>query len=354
MRLSPSAFWMIAIGLILCLLSLGFYLNSPQLKSPRAKTARFQDLIKEKFDPASVQTTVRSETSLSERLEAQCVDSFVPFLISDPSQLSRAGDFPSAGDCEMQSDFIKGMKTDYESRCVANKSWSDSKESQQLRKECYESYFQLRSAAIGWLHREDDISKIEDLSLLANILAAAAMADMNRFEAAAYRMKELAPGMYEPVKAALIAQVMRASQLNPETQSLERAEVFAKLEREIEEALALRTDDREVHEAVILVQTKMGERPELMPQVIEDLRAQGQSGPALDYYEVSVLWKGGHRKEALSKMQDLAKANPKEERFQETLNLLLKDPDGKTPKFSARLSVSFASDDELSGEQSPH
>jgi hypothetical protein len=344
MRLSQSAFWMIATGLILCLLSLGFYMNSPQVKSPKAQqTVSFRQLIQEKFDPASV---AKSEVSLAEKIETQCVESFFPFLTADPSNLSKVGDFPSLGECAVQSDLIKAVRADYQARCVAEKSWSDSRESQELRKDCFQTYFHLRAAAIGWLHRGDDISKIDDLSLLANILASSAMSDVDRFEAAAYRMKELAPGMYEPVKAALIAQVMRAAQMNPETQSLERAEVLAKLEREISEALALRTDDREVHEAVILAQTRMGERSDLMPQILQDLRAQGQSGPALDYYEVSALWKAGNRSEALTKMKALAEAYPKQERFQETLNLLLKDPDGTTPKFSAQMSVSFLSDEE--------
>jgi hypothetical protein len=344
MRLSPSAFWMIAIGLILCLLSLGFYMNSPQVKSPRTQqTVSFRRLIQEKFDPASF---AQSEVSLAEKLETQCVESFFPFLTADPLNLSKAGDFPSLGECAVQSDLIKALRAEYQARCAAEKSWSDSRESQERRKDCFQTYFHLRAAAIGWLHRGDDISKINDLSLLANILASSAMSDVDRFEAAAYRMKELAPGMYEPVKAALISQVMRAAQMNPETQSLERAEVLAKLEREISEALALRTDDMEVHEAVILAQTRMGERSDLMPQILQDLRAQGQSGPALDYYEVSVLWKTGNRSEALTKMKALAEAYPRQERFQETLNLLLKDPNGTRPKFSAQMSVSFLSDEE--------
>jgi hypothetical protein len=346
MRFSQSAFWMIATGLILCLLSLGFYMNSPQVKSSKAQqTVSFRRLIEEKFDPASV---AKSESSPAERIETQCVESFFPFLASDASNLAKTGQFPNLGECAAQSDVIKALKADYQSRCVAEKSWSDSLESQELRKDCFQTYFHLRAAAIGWLHRGDDISKIDNLSLLANILASSAMSDVDRFEAAAYRMKELAPGMYEPVKAALISQVMRAAQMNPETQSLERAEVLAKLEREISEALALRTDDMEVHEAVILAQTRMGERSDLMPQIIEDLRFQGQSGPALDYYEVSALWKAGNRSEALVKMEALAKAYPKQERFQETLSLLLKDPNGTAPKFSAQMSVSFISDEEAS------
>lgn len=207
---------------------------------------------------------------------------------------------------------------------------------------CTNAFVLFRASANSWLHKDANIADIDDLRTLADILmGSAGEGNIDRFEQAAVRMRELAPQMYEPLKANIIAKIMKASSLEERSDSREFSNVISALERDIEEAKMLPQVDPELQEAIILAATRMGKERDRMDRIVQELKSSGQSGPTLDYYEAAVLWKNGRKDEALSQMRKLVKENQQNERFSETLKKLESNPDESQKSFESRLSLNF-------------
>lgn len=257
----------------------------------------------------------------------------------------KAQDLPANfGGCSSETEQVAAVRTKYEELCAAARSDRKSKEeSEKAALECFSAFILLRSTANAWIHRDDKIEEMTDQKTLVDILIGSIGAgDIDRFEAAAVRMRQLAPDMYEPLKANIVAKVMRASQV-AETDESKVSDYMSLLERDLAAATTIPNSDPELQEALIMSRTRLMKDHGRMEDVVDELRRSGQKGPVLAYYEAAVLWHKGEHKKVIETMRDLSRQFPNETRYSETLENLLKDPEGKDSKghFISRLSVHF-------------
>lgn len=301
-------------------------------------TARFKEITR-----ADRKDALKLAGADAASISAECLNWYAPLLKVKMTEEPTAKSFPvmEGSSCSGETEHLAKWRMAYQMACdpAALAEGTDVQKTQSLAA-CMVQFVFFRANIISEIHQKDKVADIEDLALLVDLLiSSATRSEIPRLEEVALRMREVAPDMYEPVKALIVARIAKLSAAPSEA---DQAELMSLLERDIEVAKGIARKDPELVEAMLMVRSRMMADLDRMEPFLTELEHQDPQSATLSYYRARLLWKEGKKSEALARLRELSKRYPEEARFKETLNGLLKDPNGDGKgQFTSTLKVTF-------------
>lgn len=304
------------------------------------------------------------ENLIKEETDQACLDGFEEIQRLDLEALDfppKLDALPSLERCANPPATIKKLMEDYAKNCEEFldpfEAPASKDEWDKTFQKCVVSLMSLRSRITSFKTKDQKISEITDLHVLADRLfdemwglfnagglSQISAEGFSRMKEIAERMLELNPGLYGPARASALAAFLPAvlkKEAGKDTES-EWADAMKSYER----LQSFDRGDLDVQEFGLFVKTK-GLSPELLPGELDAFARRTQGTGLAEYYRAWMAFKGGNAKLALDFLARAQSLNPTEARFKETAEKLRAGGAGAKDSFILKFNVKFGNADFL-------
>jgi tetratricopeptide (TPR) repeat protein len=211
------------------------------------------------------------------------------------------------------------------------------------KNDCRSAVYTYRATITDFYTRDQDIDQIGDLKILIDKLIASfgagADLDTDRMLQAAERIHQLAPELFEPVKAMVVARF--GPIFKGEKDPVRLADAFAAIEKAVQTAEEFNTADPDLWEAKFLARTRLLQDLDRGDQVINEMRqVKGLEGMS-DYFQAGIEWRRGDTERAAALLERAIQRDPKNERYLESREKMQGAKAGDKNIFQAGIRFTF-------------
>lgn len=210
------------------------------------------------------------------------------------------------------------------------------------KNDCRSAMYTYRATITDYLTRDQPIDQVSDLRVLIDKLIASFGAgdlDTDRMLEAAERIHHLAPELYEPLKAMVVARF--GPIFKGEKDPVRLAEAFASIEKSVQEAEEFNSADPDLWEARFLARSRLGQDLDRADQVVSEMRqVKGLEGLS-DYFQAGVEWRRGNAEVASQFLERAIKRDPENERYLDSREKMKAAKPGAKDVFQSSIRFSF-------------